>query len=223
MLKVEALSRQSQTGQTLLKQVNLSLSAGECLGLSGPSGSGKSVLLRALAGLDALQTGNLQLFGQSLSAWAMPDYRSQVMYLPQKPVFVPGTARFNLDLPLGFKVYRLHRPPEIPWQALGLTPDFGSRDISRLSGGERQKLALLRALRLKPQILLLDEPTAAMDPESGKQAEALILQWLSQPQRACIWVSHQPPQLARVASRQLKLVQGCLQPTPPDIQEIANA
>lgn len=217
MLAAEDLSRQGHAGAHLLGPLGLSLEAGECLGLSGPSGSGKSVLLRALAGLDALQAGRLTLFGQDVDQLWMPDYRSRVMYLPQKPVFVPGTVQANLDFPLSFRTHRRRAPVEIPWQALGLDEAFAARDIGRLSGGERQKLSLLRALGLAPRILLLDEPTAAMDPASCRQAETLILNWLSQDQRACIWVSHQPDQLARVATRRLELVQGRIRPLP--IQE----
>lgn len=210
MLSAENLQRQSGELK-LLAGLSLSLQAGECIGLSGPSGSGKSLLLRALAGLDALQSGAISLFGQNANDIPMPDYRSRVMYLPQKPVFAPVTVQHNLDLPLSFKSHRRRVAAEIPWQALGLDPSFGQREVSRLSGGERQKLSLLRALRLEPQILLLDEPTAAMDPESTQQAEALVRSWLHDSQRACIWVSHQPEQLVRMASRRLELRQGQLQ------------
>lgn len=209
MLEALALSRQAANGQYLLRDFSLSLAAGECLGLSGPSGCGKTVLLRALAGLDPLSSGDIRLWGQQPTD--LPHYRSQVMYLPQKAVFVSGTVQDNLNLPLRFKIYRQHlflrqhagRQPD--WQALGLSANFATREISRLSGGEQQKLALLRALQLEPQILLLDEPTAAMDPESTRQSEQLISQWLSGSQRACIWVSHQPEQLKRVATRRLAL------------------
>lgn len=217
MLTAEGILRHA--GACQLGPLSLSLAAGECLGLSGASGSGKSVLLRALAGLDALQAGRLSLQGQDVSQLSAPDYRSRVMYLPQKPVFVPGTVQANLDFPLSFGIHRRRALTEIPWQALGLDAAFATRDISRLSGGERQKLSLLRALRLAPQILLLDEPTAAMDPASCQQAESLMLNWLRQHHRACIWVSHQPDQLARLATRRLELGQGRIRSLTPPIQQ----
>lgn len=185
--------------------VDFLLEAGACLGLQGPSGVGKSCLLRSLAGLDLPRAGRLLLQGQDFALWARPLYRSLVMLVSQKPLFKPGSVQENLDLPLQWAVHRHKRPVAPDFAALGLPANFGQRDVDQLSGGERQKLALLRALRLDPRLLLLDEPTSAMDPESVEQSEALLKSWLQQDERSCIVVSHQPTQLARLTTQTLQL------------------
>ncbi len=192
------------SGKTIFSDLSLELYPGECLGIVGPSGAGKSMLLRSLAALESCR-GEICFQGLSLSDWEIPVYRSQVIYLAQQAVFRPGTVQANLDLPLGWGLHRQRSQPSVDFGELGLAADFGSRQIDMLSGGERQKIALLRALRLQPQILLLDEPTAAMDPDSVLQVERLLLNWLAQGQRGLIWVSHQAQQLERVSQRQFTL------------------
>lgn len=192
-------------GKPIFADLNLSLNAGECLGIAGASGVGKSLLLRCLAALEAF-SGELLFQQRPLSDLEIPVYRSQVIYLAQQAVFQPGSVQANLDLPFRWGCYRDRKPPTVDFEELGLPLDFGERQVETLSGGERQKTALLRALRLEPQVLLLDEPTAAMDPASTLQVEALLSAWRQRDAHGLIWVSHQAEQLQRVS--QLILTMG---------------
>ena len=183
---------------------------GDRLAVVGPSGSGKSLLLRALAGLDAVQEGQIVFDEKPLVDWFMPSYRCQIIYLHQRPALIEGTVEENLQ-----QVYKLasHRDQGFDRQRIleylhliGRTGDFLDRPIAALSGGEAQIAAFLRALQLSPGMLLLDEPTASLDPETAYRLEDLVQAWQAEdPQRAYLWTSHNPTQLERITDRHLSL------------------
>lgn len=193
----------------LWRHVDFELASGDALAVTGPSGVGKTLLLRMLAGLDALDEGEVICLGRPQGAWAMPAYRRAVLYMHQSATLFEGTVEYNLRLPftLGGRRGELPREQAIALLApFGRSADFLAQPQSVLSGGERQMVALVRALLLAPHVLLLDECTSAMDPESTARAEALVAGWLTgAPARACVWVSHDPAQRARVAGRALSL------------------
>lgn len=218
MLKTLNLNRKDGR----VEQVNLTLSPGECLGISGPSGGGKTLLLRALSLLDPSQ-GEIWLMGKKSQDWEIPLYRKTLLYVAQKPVFLDTVVQACLNHPLQFKTHQNSVLEPVRWGDLGLDNDFEKKQIRHLSGGEQQKLALIRAIRLKPHILLLDEPTAAMDPQSTLRAEAYILEWLnSDPQRACIWVSHHNEQLERVSTRRLVFTEHTLHPFEQETPDVTS-
>lgn len=182
----------------------------ETLAVVGPSGSGKSLLLRAIAGLDPLDEGMILYENRSPAQWGLPSYRTRVMYLPQRPALFEGNVLDNLRLPFTLKAHQAERCDENRaidhLEKLGRQSSFLSMDASTLSGGEGQVVALVRALLLEPQILLLDEPTASLDASTTQQAEELIAHWRqADPRRACVWASHSAEQLERVATRRLSL------------------
>ena len=202
--------RRAVAGRVLWEGLNLDVVAGDRVAVTGPSGSGKSLLLRALAGLDPLQGGEVTLRGRSQSRWPMPEYRSQVMYLPQRPAFGQGSVLEELRRPFGLKIHSA-RPFPLDeaerWLAALNRPDFLNLDVTTLSGGEGQLLALVRALLLGPSVLLLDEATASLDPDATRAAETALDQWCAAGSaRALVWVSHDPAQRARVATRELPVV-----------------
>ena len=209
MLSVSKIGRRLQDSW-IWQDISFELMAGDRLAIVGPSGAGKSLLLRALAGLDPIQSGEISFQGNPLPSLTMPEFRSQVVYLHQKPALLEGTVESNLQ-----QIYRLavHRNKSYKrsqildyLEILGRSETFLDRSIEQLSGGEQQIVACLRSLQLSPQILLLDEPTASLDGTATSHLEALIAQWQqSDPPKACIWTSHDPAQIDRVTTRQLTL------------------
>lgn len=180
--------------------IDLRLQAGECISLGGPSGTGKSLLLRAIADLDPHE-GVLRLDGHDYLELSGPHWREQVGLLPPETAW---WARRVGD----------HFPPNsTPSVAnLGLPAEALGWDVTRLSSGERQRLGLLRLLAHRPAVLLLDEPTANLDTKSVKRIEAMIGDYRSSSGAAVLWVSHDADQRRRVADRELRLANGRLEP-----------
>ncbi len=183
----------------MLGPVSLAANAGECLGISGPSGTGKSLLLRAIADLDP-HDGEVLLEGVRCRDLTPVQWRTLVGLLPPESCWwLPRVADHFLNgLP-------------VPLEALGLAPAILQEPVVRLSSGEKQRLALLRLLANRPRVLLLDEPTANLDPANTKRMEAVISEYRQTQSVAVIWVSHDQAQIARVASQHFTMVDGQLQ------------
>jgi len=193
--------------QWILSNLSLQIHSGDRLAIIGPTGSGKSMLLRALALLDPLQAGHIQWHGNEVAPHDIPSYRSRVIYLHQRPVLVDGNVEANLRQPYTLLVHRQKQYPvarmERQLATLGRNADFLKKQVHTLSGGEAQITAFLRAMQLNPEILLLDEPTSALDSEATSQVEQLVHAWTSErpDQRASVWVTHDPLQATRIAVR----------------------
>ncbi len=194
----------------LWRNLDLDLLPGEILGLSAPSGAGKTLLLRALAGLDPMDEGSIHHDAAPVDGPDMPAARARCIYLHQRPALGEGSVADALRAPFAFRVHRSLRWDPAPahrWLSdLGRDASWLETPVDTLSGGEAQVLALLRALQLSPKVLLLDEPSASLDAATARALEALLLSWVaSDPQRACVWTSHDPSQLERTCTRVLTL------------------
>lgn len=218
MIEVRDLTRRdAKTNRLLLSGVNLTIGAGEQIGLIGPSGSGKSSLLRVIARLDRFDSGELLYCGQPVCGDDVPRYRRRVVYLPQQASLLPGTVRDNLQLPFQLATAEDEFPQaDVAAWLQALSPS-GQRMLDQsadaLSGGERQIVALIRALTVSPQALLLDEPTAGLDAEAVGRFERQVQAWLdsgsSQP-RALVWTSHDANQVERMTGRTVQMRDGAL-------------
>jgi putative ABC transport system ATP-binding protein len=207
--------RDALRGAVLLHPTDFALYSGQRAAITGPSGSGKSVFLRTLALLDACDAGHVTWRGERIARSRIPAYRRRVAYIAQRPAMLDGTVEDNLRYPFTLKTYRdAHFDPDAAMrlaQAAGRGADFLDKLAGDLSGGEAQIAALVRVLQLAPDVLLLDEPTASLDPASARSIEELVGAWSDAgPQRACIWVSHDPEQARRVATRHLTMNAGVL-------------
>jgi len=181
----------------ILKPASFSLAAGECIAVKGPSGAGKTLLLRAIADLDPNQ-GLVSLEGRDRSTIPGPEWRQLVGYVPAEPGWWAETVGEHFgDWTAGAVVLT----------NLGFPEEAKSWPIARLSTGERLRLALVRALIIRPKVLLLDEPTAALDAASVAAVESLIATRI-RAGLAVAWVTHDAGQARRIARRQLVVEAG---------------
>ncbi|WP_234981099.1 ABC transporter ATP-binding protein [Desulfopila aestuarii] len=173
---------------------SFSVAAGECVGLSGRSGIGKTQLLRAMADLIPC-TGNVVLNGIDAQKIPAPRWRQMVGMVPADPQWwfdlvgdhFPKNEQMDTLLPT--------------LERLGFAMDVLNWEVSRLSTGERQRLALIRALVPEPIVLLLDEPSSALDATHTNSLEELLAELRQSKELGIVWVSHDPAQLRRVANR----------------------
>jgi len=187
-----------------LLDASFDLADRECVAVRGPSGAGKSLLLRAIADLD-LNDGVVTLDDRSRAAMPAPQWRRLVGYVPAEPGWWADTVGAHFPDWAG-------AAPLV--DALGLPGASRDWPIERLSTGERQRFALIRALGLRPRVLLLDEPTSGLDPEAGAAVEALVADHLALGNSA-IWVTHDAAQASRVAARCLAVEHGRVSETAP--------
>jgi phosphate-transporting ATPase len=184
-----------------LGPITFEVAGGECVVVQGASGTGKSLLLRAIADLDP-SDGEVRLDGVSRAAFTGPQWRRRVGYLATDAGWWrPRVGDHFSDW----------RALEADVADLGLPVTCRDWEVARLSTGERQRLALLRMLAGAPRVLLLDEPTSALDSSGTAAVEARVAR-----QRdigcAVVWVTHDNAQAGRVATRRYTLSDGALAP-----------
>ena len=199
------------------------LLAGQVTVLTGASGSGKSLLLRVLAGLLPMTTGDVWLQSDeqnshtrhSIHEMELTQWRSQVALLAQQPQLLEGSVVDNLQLPYRLATHQ-QKHFNIDWHIeqlghLERTPDFLQQDANTLSGGEKQLVNTLRLLQLNPQVLLLDEPTAALDVDTSAKLVHLLISWLHrEPTRTLLWVTHDTHDIMPLADKHWHMQAGVL-------------
>jgi ABC-type iron transport system FetAB ATPase subunit len=182
-----------------LEAADLDVASGECVVLAGASGSGKSLLLRAIADLDP-NAGTVSLDGAKRDAMPAPAWRRRVAYVPTESGWWSATVGDHFaDVDAAAAL--------LP--RLGLAAGALDWPVARLSTGERQRLALGRALSLEPRALLLDEPTSGLDPEATQAVEAELARRLTGG-AAALLVTHDAAQAAQLGRRHLVMRDGRL-------------
>lgn len=198
-------------GQTILQDITFTVQPGELVGVAGPSGAGKSSLLRLLNLLHSPSGGTIRYQGRDIMTLDPLKLRRQVSYVPQKPFLFGRTVRDNLVYPYGLR-HELPNLQEIGdyLQRANLSAKILDQNNGDLSGGEQQRVALVRALLTKPQVLLLDEVTAALDEDNIATLERLITTERAARQLTVLLISHNMAQLRRLAETVLFMEQGRL-------------
>jgi len=213
------IDEKSTHKRTLFEKLSFRVEPGETLCLVGESGCGKTSLLRILCALDATQSGSIMLNGKDPKGYGLPDWRARVSYVPQKTSALEGTPRdfFTVMLTLAAqqKLQKLRDKADAEGKSGGMTPEedlertcidwkLGTgvldQEWANLSGGEYQRVTIAMALALRPDVLLLDEPTSALDEETTALVEKTLL---SRPILK-VWITHNGDQVKRVANQQLR-------------------
>lgn len=216
------LLRRVAGSKVLVDDITVTITRGQVLAVIGPSGAGKSSFLRLLNRLDEPSSGTVLLRGRDYRAIPPRELRRSVGMVMQMPYLFPGTVAANVV----FGPEQRGRPPG-PEQIEELLAHVGlsgyqQRDVGKLSGGEAQRVSIVRTLANGPEVLLLDEPTSALDEASARGIEDLLHQIIEERRMTCVLVTHNKAQAARIASHVMVLKAGKLAAIGPT-REILDA
>ncbi|BAU27339.1 phosphate ABC transporter ATP-binding protein (PhoT family) [Aneurinibacillus soli] len=195
---------------TPLYNVTASIPGGAFIAITGPSGTGKSTLLRLLTRLEDPDSGHVVYRGRPLTEWEPTELRRRLHYVFQNPVLFPGTVADNITYPARLTDQTLADDTiHDLLTRVALPPSYANRTVEDLSGGEKQRVNLARSLSLCPNVLLLDEPTSALDEESTAHIEAEVTAYCQQG-NTIIWITHSTEQAKRIADRIWQIENGQL-------------
>jgi len=195
-------------GAAIVRDVEITVETGETCTVIGPSGAGKSTLLRLLCRLDEPTDGTVYLDGTDYRTLDPTTLRARVGLVPQDPALREGTVRENVTIGP-----RLRGGSVDPGRVRALLEQvnlggYADREVAALSGGEAQRVAIARTLVVEPEVLLLDEPTASLDPEAQAGIEALLSELLAGADRTAVLVTHDQAQVDRIADRVIRFADG---------------
>ena len=188
----------------------LDIKRGETLAIVGPNGAGKSTLLLALAHLLPTARGEIAFNGKPLKQWDELEYRRKISFVFQSPLLLDMTVEQNIALGLKFRGVskdETHERVGRRIKQLGIE-SLSKRRASQLSGGEAQRVSLARAFVLEPELLLLDEPFAALDPPTRKKLIDDLSALLAEDQRMAVFVTHNLNEAAQFSQRIAVIVDG---------------
>lgn len=175
----------------ILKDISFKIQKGDFLTIKGPSGSGKSTLLKLLAAIMNPSTGEIIYKGKPLSEYEITDYRKEVSYTFQNAALFGTTVADNLMFPYEIRNEPFDRDRAIALlDKVMLSKQYLDQKITELSGGEKQRVALIRNVLFTPEVLLLDEVTSALDAENRKVISDAILGLNRENNITVLWVTH---------------------------------
>lgn len=219
---VRAKDKKNDKDKILIEDASFEVRSGEVLAIVGPSGSGKSSLLRLLNRLDEPTSGTVFVEGTDYRKIAPQELRRKLGMVTQRPYLFPGTVESNLRFgPSQRGVDLSQESVEQLLVEVGLK-GYGGRDVAKLSGGEAQRVSVARTLANSPTVLLLDEPTSALDEVSKIEIESLIQRILREQKLTCVLVTHEAAQAARLAQRAMRLEVGRIVRIGP-VHEVLHA
>jgi ABC-type methionine transport system ATPase subunit len=214
LFEVDHLSLASPGGRghpavEILHDISFSVERGRALTLVGPSGSGKSSVLRCLNRLVEPTSGTVRFDGRDIRSFDPTELRCRVALVMQTPVMFEGTVRDNLCIrPVGVRGDFSESRLGATLDEVGLDSKLLDRDAATLSGGEKQRVTIARALLRDPQALLLDEPTSALDPPNAFLVVETISRLRVARALSIVAVTHQPDLVRRLGGSLLYLMKG---------------
>src|SRR5919201_1177597 len=211
--------RYSRDGKVVLNDVRARLPVGASC-LRGPSGSGKSTLLRLLNRLADPQSGRVIYEGKDVRDYDPLALRREVSLVPQLPALIDGTVHDNVAY--GPRLAGRSFNARSCLELAGLNPDFESRDSSKLSVGEQQRVMLARALALEPRVLLLDEPTSALDQAARDAVEGTLRRLRARTAISIVVVTHDIAQARRLADYVVRIDAGRVMAQGPAAELLAE-
>lgn len=202
LLDLKGVWKYGKEGDAILKGITGEVEEGDFIAIIGPSGAGKSTLLSLLNRMEDAEKGEIYYKGKELKEWNILELRREIGMVLQKPTMLEGTVAENIRLG------RLLRGENLPdgevaslLKEVGLDPSFAGRDVHSLSGGELQRVSLARTLAVGPNLLLLDEVTSALDPQSVQAVEQTLMALNRGKKKSIAMITHNIDQAARLSSR----------------------
>lgn len=212
-LQLDALGKQRHPpdGSWLFRDVSASIREPAIVSILGKSGQGKSTLLRIIGRLTAQDQGSVLLDGRKMEQWSPIAWRMRISYVAQTPVMLPGSVEDNLRAASMLHQRPFDRKQARQWlEQIGLEYLDWSKPAEQLSGGEKQRLALVRTLLLQPAILLLDEVTSSLDGLSKQAADTLLVDLHANEGTTILWVTHDLEEARTTSSRVWFMAEGRL-------------
>lgn len=183
--------------KTILDNVQINLQAGDFKLITGPSGCGKSTLLKIVASLISPTQGTIKFQGKDINTILPETYRQQVSYCTQTPTLFGQTVYDNLVFPYQIRKLPFNKDKVISdLHLFSLHESILDKGINELSGGEKQRVSLIRNLQFLPQVLLLDEITSALDEENKIKVNEFIHHLTSDKKIGVLWVTHDQDEIA---------------------------
>lgn len=194
--------------KTILKDISFEIDKGDYISIVGPSGGGKSTLLKLCCHLISPTQGSIFVNGTDITQLEPVEMRKKISYCFQTPVLFGKTVRDNLNYPYLIRNKKLDMDRvNTLFAKFQMEPDYFNREIGNLSGGEKQRIALIRSLLFLPDVLLLDEVTSSLDVENTLLVENIILE-LNREGVTILWITHNPAQSRKYANRLLTIENG---------------
>lgn len=194
--------------QSILKNLSVRIESGDFLSIVGPSGSGKSTFLKLCCHLISPTDGTISFKGKNLNEYNPMELRKKISYCFQTPYLFGDRVKENLEFP--FTIRNMPFDPERIEEFFSLfqmSSDYLNKEVKNLSGGEKQRIALIRSLFFNPEILLLDEVTSALDVANTKIVEQVIAS-LNKEGTTILWITHNPEQSRKHANKVLEIENG---------------
>ncbi|KAF9143775.1 hypothetical protein BG015_000310 [Linnemannia schmuckeri] len=212
LFRAKDIGKKNSDGTWLFRNIDIDFSHG-VMTITGPSGVGKSTLLKCINQTNVMDEGQVWLDDKTPDQWGVPTWRSKIMYIPQRTTIMEGTPLDFLEEVRAFSAHKRNKdsyddPVQIAldW---GIRPHLWHKKWNTLSGGEMQRISLAIGCSFRPEILLLDEPTSALDEDSCDKVEKTL------GQLNCLWVTHNPQQAHRISTAGELVMRGGDNREPP--------
>ncbi|KAF9551805.1 hypothetical protein EC957_004128 [Mortierella hygrophila] len=212
LFRAKGIGKKNNDGTWLFRNIDIDFSHG-VMTITGPSGVGKSTLLKCINQTIVMDEGQVWLDDKTPDQWGVPTWRSKIMYIPQRTTIMESTPLDFLEEVRAFSTHKRNKdsyddPVQIAldW---GIRPHLWHKKWNTFSGGEMQRISLAIGCSFRPEILLLDEPTSALDEISCEKVEKTL------GQLNCLWVTHNPQQAHRITSAGELVMRGGDNREPP--------
>jgi putative ABC transport system ATP-binding protein len=201
----------SNDGQAILNHISMKIESGDFISVVGPSGSGKSTLLKLCSHLISPTEGKIIYKNKSVMEYNPTELRKSITYCFQTPYLFGKTVRENIIYPYTIRNVKpdQNRIQDL-FSMIQMPVDYLNKDVRNLSGGEKQRIALIRSLIYKPEILLLDEITSALDVDNTQIVENVISK-MNEQGTTILWITHNPQQSKKYANKLLTIEAGKLE------------